>query len=237
MSDCGLIYTATGSKYVAEAIISAQSFKRQMPETPITLFTDDTSAGSNTCFDQFNVIPAPEHGPADKFYALRNSPYEKTVFIDTDTWCAEQCSELFRLLDRFELAAAHAPVRAMNFVPKGVPRCFPELNTGVIAFQQCEGVRTMFDQWEQIYFDLRKRKDIKRDQLSFRRALYFSEVNLTILPPEYNLRPIFSYFVGGMAPVKIIHARGGDLRRAREIIESKNSDIGIYPYVVEVDKN
>ena len=237
MNDCGFLYTATGPEYISEAIASAQSFKRQMPDTPIALFTDDTSAGSNTCFDQCVAIPAPAYGPSDKFYALRNSPYAKSVFVDTDTWCLGQCAELFRILDRFELAAAHAPVRAMNFVPKGVPRCFPELNTGVIAFQKCSHVKDMFEQWEQIYLDFKERKSINRDQLSFRRALYFSEVNLTILPPEYNLRPLFSYFVGGMAPVKIIHARGGDLKRALKMIEPKNADPEIYPYVVQIDKS
>ena len=237
MSDWGFIYTATGAEYIAEAIGSAQSFKRQMPDIPIALFTDDTSARTNKCFDQCYAIPEPAYGPSDKFYALRRSPFTKTVFLDTDTWCLEQCSELFRLLDRFELGAAHAPVRAMNFVPKGVPRCFPELNTGVIAFQSSQNVLNMLEQWENIYLDYKKRKNINRDQLSFRRALYFSEVNLTILPPEYNLRPLFSYFVGGMAPVKIVHARGGDLKRALKMIAPMNADMGIYPYVVSIEKN
>jgi len=233
----GLLYSATGKRYVEEAIKSAGSYKRAMPNIPITIFTDlPEIASEENCFDACEQIKKPVHGPSDKFYALQNSPYDRTVFVDTDTWCLEQCEELFRVLDRFEFAAAHAPIRAMNFVPKGVPRCFPELNTGVLAFRRTKAVKELFAEWSRIYQDFRQRKKINRDQLSFRKALYFSDVNLTILPPEYNLRAVFSYFVGGFGPVKIIHARGGDLDRALKVVQPANDDPQIYPYVVSIDK-
>ncbi len=233
----GLLYAATGIRYVEEAIKSAGSYKRAMPNIPITIFTDHPEIASNeACFDTCERIESPAHGPSDKFFALQHSPYDRTVFVDTDTWCLDQCEELFRILDRFEFAAAHAPIRAMNFVPKGVPRCFPELNTGVLAFRQSKAVKELFSEWDKIYRDFQERKQINRDQLSFRKALYFSNVNLTILPPEYNLRAIFSYFVGGFGPVKIVHARGGDLKRALKIVQSANDDPQIYPYVVSIDK-
>ena len=124
----------------------------------------------------------------------------------------------------------------MNFVPRGVPRSFPELNTGVLAFQNSDKVQALFKEWQRCYLDFRQRKGIKRDQLSFRKAVYFSDINLSILPPEYNLRAVFSYFVGGFGPVKIVHARGGDLKRALRIIEPANAAMDIYPYVVSIDK-
>ncbi len=234
----GFIYAATGKSYIEEAALSAGSFKQAMPNTDISIFSDDPNLAQEfACFDQVFEIPNPAFGPSDKFFALQNSPYEKTVFVDTDTWCVDQCLELFRILDRFELGVTHAPVRAMNFVPNGVPRCFPEANTGVIAYRSCNAVIALFEQWRHTYADFNQRKQIQRDQLSFRKALYFSDVALTILPPEYNLRAVFSYFVGGMAPVKIIHARGGDLARALRIIKPKNEQQSIYPYVVTINRS
>ena len=234
----GFIYAATGDTYIREAIYSAHSYKKHMPDTPITLFADDISEAQNeNCFDQCFTIPNPAFGPSDKFYALQRSPYENTVFVDTDTYCIDQCNELFRILERFEFAAAHAPVRAMNFVPKGVPRCFPEFNTGVMAFRNCESVKNLFADWDSCYTDFRQRKEIKRDQLSFRKVLYFSTVTLTVLPPEYNLRPMFSYFVGGFGPVKIVHARDKELEKALEIVSANNADMSIYPYVVSIPRS
>jgi hypothetical protein len=231
----GFLYVATGQSYIDEAAFSAQSYKQHMGDIPIVIYTDDVeSARQHNVFDQCLELKDPEYGPSDKFYGLRNTPFEESVFIDTDTWCLDQCSELFRMLDRFEFAAAHAPVRAMNFVPKGVPRCFPELNTGVLAYKKTNEVLKLFEQWELIYQDFRARRNIIRDQLSFRKALYESNVNLSILPPEYNLRATFSYMVGGMAPVKIIHARGGDLERALKVTSACNEELSLYPYVVNI---
>lgn len=237
MPSRGFIYVATGVSYVEEAVKSACSFKAAMPATPICLFTDQPEIGRrHDCFDEIREITEPEFGPNDKFNGLKNSPFDHTVFLDTDTWCLDQVDELFRLLERFEFAAAHAPVRAMNMVPAGVPRTFPELNTGVLAFRRCPPVTELFERWQSDYLDFRKRREIKRDQLSFRKALYFSSVNLTILPPEYNLRTVFSYFVGGMAPVKIVHARGKELKQALKIVENGNATMSIYPYVVHIDR-
>ena len=233
----GFIYVATGDSYVREAIDSATSFKSHMPDTPICLFTDTPeNARGHSCFDLVRQIPDPAYGPNDKFYGLKHSPWEQTVFLDTDTVCVDQVGELFRMLERFEFAAAHAPVRAMNLVPRGVPRSFPEINTGVLVFRRCPAVTDLFESWARDYHDFRERREIKRDQLSFRKALYFSDVSLTILPPEYNLRPVFSYFVGGFAPVKIVHARGKELKRALEIIREGNETASIYPYVVHIDR-
>ena len=234
----GFLYVATGRSYMEEAIRSATSFKKQMPDMPICLFTDlPDDAANAACFNVVRDIPKPAFGPSDKFFGLNNSPYDQTVFLDTDTYCVDQVIELFRLLERFEIAAAHAPVRAMNLVPAGVPRSFPELNTGVIAYRRCDAVVDLFKRWEADYLDFRERRQINRDQLSFRKAAYFSAVNLTILPPEYNLRVVFSYFVGGMGPVKIIHGRGGDLRRALKIVLKGNERMSIYPYVVHIDRD
>jgi len=233
----GFIYVATGQSYIDEAVISAQSYKAHMADIPIILYTDDVAAAnSSQVFDQLIELDDPAYGPSDKFFALRNSPFEKTVFVDTDTWCLDQCTELFRMLDRFEFAVAHAPVRAMNLVPKGVPRCFPEMNTGVLAFRKTPEVSRLFEQWAINYLDFKVRRNINRDQLSFRKVLYESNISLNILPPEYNLRATFSYMVGGMAPVKIIHARGADLKRALRIITAGNEEMSLYPYAVNIER-
>ena len=38
--ELGIVYVATGEKYLAECVRSASSAKKIMPEVPITLWTD-----------------------------------------------------------------------------------------------------------------------------------------------------------------------------------------------------
>ena len=44
MEDRGILYFATGAKYVAEAVASAESAKKLMPGVPIALVTDEGEA-------------------------------------------------------------------------------------------------------------------------------------------------------------------------------------------------
>ena len=41
----------------------------------------------------------------------KESPYRKTLFIDSDTYFYESCEGIFTLLDYFDAAMALAPVR------------------------------------------------------------------------------------------------------------------------------
>jgi len=56
-----------------------------------------------------NGVLSPE--AADKILPLLDSPFNRTVFLDTDTQVCSEFFELFDLLDRFDLAVAHAPWR------------------------------------------------------------------------------------------------------------------------------
>ena len=118
------------------------------------------------------------------------------------------------------LAAVHAPYRAQYQV-REVPDCFPELNTGVILFQQSKQTDLLFKRWAEIYREdqskpldwifpggaLLYRRAIP-NQPSFRRAIYESSLRIATLPPEYNCRIPFPGAVHSR--VKIIHGRADD---------------------------
>lgn len=215
----GIIYIVTGRKFMEEACRSADSVKRCMPDIPISIFTDVSVR--SPLFDQVLAIEDPTHGPEDKIQYLTHSPYEETLYLDSDTYMTEDSREVFALLERFDLAAAQAPYRVQYRVCE-VPDCFPELNTGVIVFRKTETLRLCLDQWLQIYrADREKTVDwlfpggaawYRRalpNQPSFRRAVYESGLRITVLPPEYNCRIPFPGFVH--TKVKIIHGRSESL--------------------------
>ena len=212
----GIVYIATGlTRFLAEAAVSAESVKRHMPDVPIQLFTDAEKVPSD--FDRIERVP---HEPArryDKASCLLHTPFERTVFLDTDTYLTHPIGEVFDLLDRFDIAAAHAPARrSHSFAPDGkwiidgVPDAMAEINTGVVAFRRGPATTAFLERWRDLYTE-----DIARmagksppDQPSFCKAVYESEVRCCVLPPEYNCRFMFPGSFSG--PVKVLHGRPKD---------------------------
>ena len=211
----GIIYIVTGQKFVDEACRSAASVKKCMPDIPLTIYSDLSI--HSPLFDQVVPIANPTHGPEDKILHIARSPYQETLYLDSDTHMADDCRELFSLLERFDIAAVHAPYRMQYQVPE-VPDCFPEFNTGVILFRKSEQIKLLFERWMQIYTEDQLEpptwmfpggaslyQKALPNQPSFRRAVYESDLRITTLPPEYNCRLPFPGFLH--TKVKIIHGR------------------------------
>ncbi|WPD22729.1 MAG: hypothetical protein SD837_21405 [Candidatus Electrothrix scaldis] len=211
----GVVYVATGEKFVAEALISVRSVKKQMPEIPITLFTDlqelvaHPPDGVDSVFHMTQVT----HSCLDKMYPLIESPYERTLFLDTDTYLCARIDELFEVLDNYDIAAAHPPYRVQYYLPD-IPECFPEPNTGVIAFKKTPRALEVLKNWSNEYKkQLASPNKPHHDQHSFRAALYHSTARFLVLPQEYNFRNIGPNFAGKGSRVKIIHGRHANFER------------------------
>lgn len=206
----GVIYVATGDKYIAEACNSASSLKKQMPDIKITLFTDHNF--DNVHFENIIIIPQPHYNYRDKIVYMSQSPYDYTLFLDTDTYICNDFREIFTLLDRFDIAVAYTPQRAGKF--KDVPESFQMMNTGVILYRKTPEIIEFFNEW----LKLHKNKD--PDQPTFREAIYKSLLRLAILTPEYNYRFPFLGCVSGK--VKIIHGRHAQLNKVASKINEDN---------------
>ena len=207
------VYAATGAKYLREAALSAASCRRHVPGCRVLLLTPDEAAPGG-----FDEVIAFGSGVADPFElkvaGIAAVTAERFVFLDTDTFVLGDVSDIDRLLDRFDLAAAQAPVRLQsNLWPetepflKDAPTCFPEFNTGVIAFRQSAMLADMLARW----LDLQRRHaratpaPRTQDQASFRAAVFLSELRIATLPPEYNCGFPFPAAVCG--EVRILHGR------------------------------
>jgi hypothetical protein len=216
MEERGILYFATGAKYVAEAAASAASAKQQMPGVPVALVTDQAAAPAP--FDRVVHIADTAYPLLVKVKALALTPYRRTVFLDSDTFVARPVEELFDLLVDYDIAAAHAPLRLSTTRLKeqeiflgGVPVCFPEYNTGVIAYRRTPAVLKALKAWATLY-EAQLAGPIKPwtwDQLSFREIVYKSGLKLATLSNEYNYRLPFPQVTCG--PVKILHGRHPNL--------------------------
>lgn len=208
------MYVATGAEYIEEANESAGSFRQHNQEIPLAIATDQTDLVDKTLFSHIFPLTSPQGNFFDKIHGMLLSPFRKTAFIDTDAWAIGSVTDLFRILDHFELAVAFDPIRT-DYKQEDIPDTFPTPNTGVIAYQNSPAVQAFLKEWLAAY-ELQMTLPVKpsHDQPAFRRALYFSKLRLTILPDEWNLRVIYPHLIGGNAQVKIIHGRHENRARA-----------------------
>ena len=228
----GVLYIASGNKFVEEAKISAASLKEKSPDLHTTLFTDRKIRFRS--FDEVRVIDNPSYSFADKVSHIYESPYEKTLFLDTDTYICSDITELFSLLDHFDMAAAHDHFYKTR-KDADVPSSFADTNTGLILFKKSLSVEVFFEKWKMLYdndakegihfIEGRKAWGVQ-NQPSFRRALYESDIKITALPYEFNYRLYPRHIYG---TVHIIHGRNSNLKSLAEEINAEcNERIFIY---------
>jgi hypothetical protein len=235
----GIIYIATGPEFIEEAAQSAASVRTTMPGVQTAIFLDPQSRPPSGLFDHVTILENPSFSFLDKIEPLAKTPFEKTLFLDTDTLVIEPVYELALLLDRFDLAYCHGPWRNSGY---GIPECpeaFPEPNTGVLLYRRSDEVFSVFRAWVDIYKgQLSKIPRPIHDQPALRKAVYESGLNFTILPPEYNFRTVYPYFAGGNLKVKILHGRGNSLKKASLSINKKPTTIRIGNYnLIEWNRN
>ena len=238
----GVLYVASGHRFVEEACASAESVKRHMPELPVLLHTHDSvdhPAIDSVVTD--HVTEDAEEAKAYKIDCMAESPFERTLFLDTDTRVLDRADELFDLLYAFDLGVAHAPNRlyfgdgeypGKRDYPSDLPECFPEMNTGVMVYDsESASVQSLFRAWQDRYETMRE-FGATRDQISFREVLYNSDVRFSVLPPEYNCRSEFPVYLEGA--VKIDHARHPDSQFAERVLNETTLRRTRRPWMFEV---
>ncbi|MDA1087071.1 MAG: hypothetical protein O2901_08660 [Verrucomicrobia bacterium] len=210
----GVLYLAQGEGYLQQAIVSVRSLRQQMPGIAVTLHTNDVARARRECPPDVDIRQSKEFWTREeKIDVFLDSPFEKTVFLDTDTYVCADLSDLFVLLDRFEMAVAHAPGRD-RYGETTCPPCFPEMNSGVVAYRKTPGVCAVLERWRELYGEWMQR-DHKPpgDQPPLRQAVYESGIQFCVLPPEYNFRAIVPAFAGEGMQVKIVHSHHSDLEQ------------------------
>ena len=133
----------------------------------------------------------------------------QTLYLDSDTWVCAPLDDVFQLLDRFDVALAHAHQRNQRRTLQSwrieLPEAFPQMNGGVIAFRRNARVAAFLDDWSRSYHDA----DFRKDQVTLRELLWRSELAIATLPPEFNLRyeKYLRVWATGEARPRILHLR------------------------------
>jgi len=219
----GIIYSATGDRFLNEAIISSRSFKKHH-DLPLTIYTDIfNKEKAEKYFDDIRIINNPNYSFLDKIGPLIDPPYEENLFLDSDTYFLENISSLYDILDTYSLAVCRA-IGRIQF-PIDVPDWFPELNTGLILFTKNKRIREIFIKWKELYLNqISLEKGIPHDQPSFRKILFESKLPVYIIPNEFNFRTVSPNFAGRNFSVKVLHGRHRKFEQVGRIV-NKNPEI------------
>jgi len=181
----GIVYIVTGKAYHQMALSSAKSVNRHNPNLPIHLFTDQKEV-NDEFIDSFEIIENPHR--RSKVDYLYKTPFDCTLFLDADTFILTDLADLFKLLDAFDLAIAHAHKRNHpNTLQKwkaNIPDAFPQMNSGVILFKKNELTIQLLKDWQAAFHSA----GFKKDQVTLRELIWLSKLRIHILPPEYNVR-------------------------------------------------
>lgn len=216
----GVVYVAGGQTYLAEAILSASSLKKQHPDLHVTLYADlDADA---PCFDAVHRIDPQTHPKVARQEVLCALPYDCTLVLDSDTYISGDILNLFQLLETFEFGAMPDPFRyrpedepVLGRFMARIPRIYPQFNSGVLLLRRTANVELLVRRWmenfardlEQVRVTGFKHGWYKGigEQSALREALYDTPLHWCSIPAEYNCILSLPGYVEG--PVKILHGR------------------------------
>lgn len=235
----GILYIATGEQFVETARQSAESVIKLRPDLPIAICTDQPDPGPP--FDIHLPINDPVYANSDKCRNIHRSPFDRTIYLDTDTYICDDrfFEDIFAVLDQFDLASTTDVGRRhdlqyndsyTNFAEVQAPGSFPWLNTGLLAFCDNGRVSKLFSDWVATHdrhrrnfrtTKLENEPDYVMGQPAFREALFNSDVRYAVLPMEYNCRVEFGHYLIG--EVKMIH---GGISNYAEVAAKLNRTTG-----------
>jgi hypothetical protein len=164
---------------------------------------------------EIESFEASDNPYVDKIANMRRSRFNRTLFLDSDTFVVDEIAHVLKLLDHYEVAAAFAPGIRVHADPE-VPPAFYEFNTGVLAWRQSERTAAFLADWQQTYVAWRRERPFPAaggsggpaDQPAFRRCAWKHRIQIMVLGPEYNYR---TRFPGAVADrVRVIHGHQED---------------------------
>jgi hypothetical protein len=233
----GAIYILTqNERYVDLALQSVASLKRAMPDLPVTVFSQFPI--SSPLIERVVPVQPTHDGFYDKTRLMRESPYDRTIFIDADILVVEPFPELFDLLDRFDCAATHEEYVDTDWFQRyprsDIPSSFPEFNTGLLLFKRSPQMDSVLKEWDALYAQFIKEKPDQQinDQPFFRVAIYHSEARVATLTREYNCKFRGQGYLNG--PVKLLHGHVDfkfDMRQIGQATRALNTSMRPRVYI------
>ena len=180
----GFIFAVTGPDYTGLARQAAATVAHHHPDIPIDLFTDQP------CDDPVfaRVHQLSESGPRPKFEALLRSRFDRALYLDADLFVIAPIDDIFDLLKRFDIAAAHdqrgnLSTHTLALHSKPIPTSFPQYNGGVVGIRKSAETDAFLRRWQSEF----EEANWHIDQPVLREELFESDLRIATLPVQYNV--------------------------------------------------
>ena len=210
----GILYSCSGESFIAEAVRSARSSLRHNALPHLLFASGEVERVEGLSVARFEPSANPY---VDKIANIRRSPFERTIYLDSDTFVVDEITHLLALLDHYDIAVAFAPAYRGLADPE-VPKAFYEFNTGVLAWRASERMSAFMRSWEETYVAWlhdepfagagKASRGRRADQPAFRRCAWQHGLRLFVLAPEYNFR--LGYPATVVERVRVIHGAHPD---------------------------
>lgn len=204
----GYLYVVNKLKFVNEAIISAKSV-RQFSKLPIAIVcTQELATGEVYSFFDSVIINLEinNYTYLSKIIGIQNSPFDRTIFLDSDTFVCADIQPLFEVLDMVDITTTQESSYHTGDIALKYRDLIPEFNSGVIVIKKNIATDKVLLDWLNVCID----NNIKNDMPGLREALFrnFSDIKYFVLPQEFNSHGYASMLIL-YGEVKIIHERLG----------------------------
>jgi hypothetical protein len=195
------------------ARMSAISLKEMHPSMHITLHTNlPTEASDLMLFDDIKTTSGTLGNLwAYKHKCLEESPYDRTLHIDADTYIMDEISEVFDILDRFDLAIPISTWYMKQNNPN-LPLCFPEPAGGFFTWLNNDKMKSFF----KLVGDRCREWNTHNDEGVIREVLYNSTIRFAVIPNEYNCLVRHPNYLYGN--IKVAHGRLDTLKEEADTI-------------------
>lgn len=174
----GVVYVAFGETYLDQCMSSAGLLRRKVPDLSVRVLTNvpDVAGCDGITFTHLDLPRERCHRVKTQVY--KYSPFDRTLFLDTDTAVRSSGVRLgFDLLDDFDVLftpevmwRSPAELRGKDYpiAENKIGYRYPlwVYNSGVMFFERCRGAYRLFDLWTRYFDEL----EIGRDQPSLAKA-------------------------------------------------------------------
>ncbi|MGR7812003.1 putative nucleotide-diphospho-sugar transferase [Lacinutrix undariae] len=205
----GFLYVANRPKFLEEALLSVRSLRR-FNTAPIGLVCSP-ELKTPAIEAAFDVVITDEHLVTYTYMAkvvgMQLTPFERTIFLDCDTFITDTIMELFEVLDIADFASTvEEKIHTHRGLAKAYIDVIPEFNTGVMVYKNNTIMIKVLEEWLSICVS----SNILIDMPGFREVVLnnFKDIHYVILPQAYNTHG-FSTMLMLFTKVKVIHERLG----------------------------
>lgn len=192
-------------------LVSYKSLKKTLPKCKVAIYTNikfENVYGIDHVIYDSEI----EKNHISKATALLKSPYQKTIFLDTDTIIHRKIiDDIFDVLDEFNFTCCHG-----NFWSSG--KIYPDLNTGLIGVNKNDFTKARISEWISKHI----KNKCKSDQKFFREIFMEHKKEFYILPAYFMYR--WHHYRAYPKQAVISHdASMSKAKITRKIISSYNS--------------